>query len=44
MNFSGLVDKIVAALLTLAYAQRKSTLSQEDIKTAYKNFKDDNGV
>lgn len=40
MNFSGLVDSIVAALLTLAYAQGKSTLSQEDIEKTYKRFKD----
>ena len=43
MNFSGLVDKIVAALLTLAYAQGKSALSQEDIEKTYKRFKDNNG-
>jgi hypothetical protein len=39
MNFSGLVDSIVAALLTLAYAQGKSALSQEEVKATYKRFK-----
>ena len=43
MNFSGLVDKIVAALLTLAYAQGKSALSQKDVEDAYRRFKDNNG-
>lgn len=40
MNFVWLVDKVVAALLTLAYTQGKSTLSQADIENAYRRFKD----
>lgn len=40
MNFVWLVDKVVAALLTLAYAQGKSALSQKDIENAYRRFKD----